>query len=416
MRAPRALVVRLACTSVLVVAAGWSGALAYAPAKVRLDVGETTAAFDSPIQAEISGLTEGEQVTVRALAHDLYGRLWTSWARFTADSSGRVDLAHALPQAGTYRVADAGGLLWSLEPTYTTDPAAEFSMNTATGFDIEVRVVVDGTVVAEDSLTRQASPTRPQKLTVSQVGFDGTLYLPRHAAPDSSAVIVIGGSDGGEPDPQAIALADAGHPALALAYFGEPALPSCLCSIPLEYFAHAVTWLRTQPAIAARPVVLIGTSRGAEAALAIASYKASTVDAVIANSPTDRLHGAYGPGAVPGTAAWTLDGKPLDPGTRIPAAEIRVPVLLSDGGQDLIWDSAEAADNVMHQLDEMPGAPAHADLYYPDAGHAVAGFPPYFPLNDVALGGTPAMDALAAEHYWPQLLQFLDQVQRRPAV
>jgi hypothetical protein len=53
---------------------------------------------------------------------------------------------------------------------------------------------------------------------------------------------------------------------------------------------------------------LIGGSRGAEGALLIASYEPYLFSAVVANSPS-----------------WMING---------PLAGIRVPVLLSDGGQD----------------------------------------------------------------------------------
>jgi hypothetical protein len=79
--------------------------------------------------------------------------------------------------------------------------------------------------------------------------------------------------------------------------------------------------------------VVIGDSDGAEAALLIASYEPHLADAIVANSPSYLITGAgAGP---PGSAAWTLDGKPLTTGALVPVADIRVPVLLSDGGQDL---------------------------------------------------------------------------------
>jgi dienelactone hydrolase len=97
----------------------------------------------------------------------------------------------------------------------------------------------------------------------------------------------------------------------------------------------------------------------------------------------------------------------------IPVRGIRVPLLLSAGGQDAVWDSAEAVDSVMYQLDAVPGALAHTDLYFPDAGHAVAGSPPDFPLDEDGLGGSPDADALAAERFWPRMLAFVDDAHRR---
>ena len=89
----------------------------------------------------------------------------------------------------------------------------------------------------------------------------------------------------------------------------------------------------------------------------------------------------------PGSAAWTFHGKPLTTGALIPVADIRVPVLLSDGGQDLIGRSAPSAtqdqfQELRHSADHAP----YTNLYYPGAGHIAAGFPPEFPYSAIALG------------------------------
>ncbi len=71
-------------------------------------------------------------------------------------------------------------------------------------------------------------------------GFASTLFTPDKATPKAPAVVVLGGSGGGEDTITAAALAMGGYPALALGYFNEPGLPQCLCAIPLEHFARAV--------------------------------------------------------------------------------------------------------------------------------------------------------------------------------
>lgn len=202
-----------------------------------------------------------------------------------------------------------------------------------TGFSVTVQVLADGHVEATGTLHRELTlPASVQ--TVRRDGFASTLFAAPADRPDAPAVVVIGGGDGGEETLLADGLALAGYPAPAVGYFKEPGLPQCVWSIPLEYFAGAVGWLRVEPAARGRPVVLIGDSDGADAALLIASYEPHLVDAIVANSPGHLILGADGGQA--GGAAWTFHGKPLTPGTLIPVADIRVPVLLSDGGQDLV--------------------------------------------------------------------------------
>jgi uncharacterized protein len=186
-------------------------------------------------------------------------------------------------------------------------------------------------------------------------------------------------------------------------------LPQCLCSIPLEYFARAVGWLRAQPVARGRRIVLIGTSRGAEGALLIASYEPHLFNAVIANSPSATINGAFG-----GTgAAWTFDGKPLTTGAPIPVANIRIPVLLSDGGHDQVWPSATSASVIMLELRGYGDPAPYANLYYPGAGHAAAGSPPYFPYSDIGShgnvhGGSEQANALAAEQFWAKMITFIN--------
>ena len=202
-------------------------------------------------------------------------------------------------------------------------------------------------------------------------------------------------------------LAMSGYPALALAYFDEPGLPQCLCSIPLEYFARAVGWLRSRPAGHGRPVVLYGASRGAEAVLLLASYLPHLADGVVASSPTAVINPA---GSVVSGPAWTLRRQPLEPVGNIPVTRIRVPLLMGDGGQDAAWDSAAAASTI---IGELRGSADHApatNLYYPGAGHYYFGFPPYYPYFTATavagLGGSAQADALATEQYWTRMITF----------
>jgi dienelactone hydrolase len=165
-----------------------------------------------------------------------------------------------------------------------------------------------------------------------------------------------------------------------------------------------------------RRVVLIGGSRGAEAALLIASYEPRLFDAIVADSPSAYINGAFG-----GTgAAWTFHGKPLTTGTLIPVANIRVPVLLSDGGHDNVWFSAASATTIVQELRGSGDRAPYTNLYYPDAGHGYAGLPPYlswtgygFNGKYIYLGGTEQANALASEQFWPKMIKFINNPSAR---
>lgn len=398
---------------VLVLACGGCSGGSASPLHVRLDAGPAAAAFDTPVHITVRGLPPG-LVTVRAQARDYQGRQWQSAAKFRAGPAGTLNLARAVPVSGSYQVADAAGLLWSLRPTFTTNPAIQFYMG-ATGFTVRLQVLAGGHVQAATTLARRwALTARPTVQTVRRDGFASTLFTPNHARPGAPAVIVLSGSSGGEDTFTAAALAMDGYPALALGYFNEPGLPQCLCAIPLEYFARAVRWLRAQPVARGRPVILYGASRGAEGALLIASYQPHLVNAVVASSPSYLINGAFG--GRPGPA-WTFHGKALPTQTDIPVRRIRVPVLLGDGGQDAIWDSAGSATAIVAELKAANDRAPYINLYYPGAGHAFLGEPPYVPYSWYSahgpVGGTRQANALAAEQSWAKMISFLNDPSRR---
>jgi dienelactone hydrolase len=118
------------------------------------------------------------------------------------------------------------------------------------------------------------------------------------------------------------------------------------------------------------------------------------------------------------TCAWTFGGKALPIGTEIPVGRIRVPLLLGDGGQDAVWDSDVSVTIIMTELREARDPAPYTNLYYPQAGHAFLGTPPYFPWSGYGAignwpGGTQQANALAMEQSWAKMLSFLNDPWRR---
>ena len=382
-------------------AAGCSSGRWSPEAPVRLDAGPFAAAAVTPVHVSISGLPAAGLVIVQARTVDGKGRPWESAAVFRASAGGTLNLATSVPVSGSYHTADAGGLLWSLHPAFTTSPDTTFATSAA-GFTVRLQVLIGGQVRAAATLQRRL-PVTASTQTVDEDGFAGTLYTPAAVRPGAPAVVVLGGypatedmlgayPGGGKDVSVALGLAMSGYPALAVGYYDQPGLPKCQCSTPLEYFARAVGWLRAQPAGRGRPVVLYGASDGAQAALLTASYLPHLANAVVASSPTDVIHSAYG-GTGPG---WTFDGKPLETGRLIPVSKIRVPLLIGDGGHDAVWDSAGSASAIVAELDRSPGHAPVTNLYYPGAGHYYFGMFPYYPFfTNALLGGTVQANA------WP---------------
>ena len=134
----------------------------------------------------------------------------------------------------------------------------------------------------------------------------GTLFLPPDA---SAAVLLIGGSGGSEPSYVGSALAAEGIAALSVAYFGRPGLPGQLRGIELEYFFSALALLGSVSG-AGVPLVVLGMSRGSEAAMLTTIHsglRVSGVSGVVATVPGNVVAGSWPPGG----PAWLLDGRAL---------------------------------------------------------------------------------------------------------
>lgn len=207
---------------------------------------------------------------------------------------------------------------------------------------------------------------------------------------DCTPLLLLGGSEGGiawHGSDQIPKFLDAGYGVLALAYFGHPGLPDALQRIPLEYFDHAVHWLTNESDCAGHKVAILSGSKGAEAALLVASRNPN-VGLVVALSPS-----AYVFWGIQGTAgspevqsSWSVDGKDVpfarfvdnetrrralanyqamefievyrdavrDPKVREASAirveRMRAPILLVSGSEDRLWPSVEMADAIAGRL------------------------------------------------------------------
>ena len=271
-------------------------------------------------------------------------------------------------------------------------------------------------------------------------GIVGRFYLPQTPDP-SAAVLVLGGSDGGLGYASSLGphLAASGYAVLALAYFHQGALPSALAEIPLEYFDMAVRWLENHPRVAPSRLGVFGFSKGAEAALLLASRNAS-IRAVVAAAPSSVAWEGLNKYLPAGRSSWSVNGVPvpyvrydrsvkkssavdmytrsLDAAndlhnTEIPVERINGALLLLSGRRDRLWPSSRMAEQITARLEQEGFSHAHQHICYPDAGHAVA---PLFRLRDHILfrvmsrifGGDLKANRSARRDAWDRVLAFLD--------
>ncbi|MGH2517644.1 MAG: acyl-CoA thioesterase/BAAT N-terminal domain-containing protein, partial [Ktedonobacterales bacterium] len=228
------------------------------------------ALVDEPLHIQVAGLAPGQEVTVAAHMVDGAGRGWSSSATCMADEAGAVDLATAVPLAGSYEGADAMGLFWAMAPDATEDEIAPFTLRGLEPLDATLTATVEGEPVACAAVERRWLAPGVTRTEVRERGLVGVFFQPGGSRPHP-AVLALGGSSGGLREHQAALLASHGVAALALAYFGVEGLPARLANIPLEYFATALEWLAGQRAVRSERIAALGISRGAELALLLGS-------------------------------------------------------------------------------------------------------------------------------------------------
>jgi dienelactone hydrolase len=290
----------------------------------------------------------------------------------------------------------------------------------------------------------------------------GDLYLP--GPPGNGpwpGVLLLGGSEGGRPDPAyAAALAGHGYAVLGLAYFDEPGLPSTLTRVPVEYGLEAARWLADHVDTGGPQIAVVGTSKGAEYALLLASSAPERFAAVVSHVGSDVVWPAlaFDPAAGP-QSSWSRGGAgvpfigwapaagggapPAPDGpvrvaaayagafagaspeqraaARIPVERIAAPVLLTSGGDDGIWPSGPQAQRLMEVMSAAGNPHGSRHLHFPGAGHFVGGVPDLPTTGTVIAagpiriesGGEPAAIAEAVRRTWTATLELLEEALRR---
>ncbi len=383
----------------------------------KLRFSPTEGLMNEPVSIEISGLRLRSRITVVARM-TIFGN-WRSHATFVVDQNGRVRLDRDAPVDGTYTGIDGMGLFWATLPDQPDRAAPPPPPDQTIASAIYKRWWVRPDVRNSD---------------VQADGLIGKFFEPQTTGTPHPGILVLSGSEGGTNDYAAAGFAAKGYAALALAYFrrrpareaGSDSLPNELVNIPLEYFLKATDWLQHQKSVDPRRLAIFGGSRGAEAALLVASI-----------DPRYRVVIAYAPTSVSGAGigkqnadkpSWTYRGEPIpfapnnltvvalragiDPAHgSIPIERSHAAIFLASAGDD--WISRARAATVMGDLliDRLKQSKypyPYQHLSYAHAGHIFGMF--FLPGPILASGGgTPQANAAAVADSTPRMLAFLKE-------
>ncbi len=264
---------------------------------------------------------------------------------------------------------------------------------------VELTLTAGTATLAQEKTTILPIGDSVRQEVVTGAGLEGTLFLPPGPGP-FPAVLVLTGSGGGRDELKAARLASAGFAAFAIAYFGAPGVADELVRIDLRYFERAIGWLLARDDVAGDRVRVLGTSRGGELTLLLASLF-GVIDTAIAYVPSGIVHSGIYKGHVgwlSDVPSWMLDGEPIpylshDRGERdlplpiacspvyaadlwpyeeveratIPVEDSNAAILLLSGTDDDVWPSTLFCELVMARL-RRHGKPVR-HLAFGGAGH-----------------------------------------------
>lgn len=413
----------------------------------RIAVVPEDASIDEPVSIAIGGLTPGTSALVLATTVDARGTRFESWARYSADSNGRLALDSVAPDAGTYRGVDGDGLLWSMR---SEDQSLFYTSLAWSDRQYELTVVNEGKRMSR-SFVRRYPTTEVVKTPASGAHWAGRLTMPAGSGP-FPAVITLGGWDDGPMDLTSALLASRGYAVLNVGYHGWEGVPDELVRIPVEAVIEALDWMTRSPDIDTRRVGLYGISKGAELALLVA-IREPRVSAVAAWAPPSHVFPGISFRSLRQQASWTWRGEPI-PFARSPLtlttvrtairAGLRRPVsfldtyasaladapdstsipielsqaqfLLASGGDDRLWPSAEMSAQLGERISRTGDSARVNQLTFPNAGHALDfSLWPYGDYTERQLirGGSPEANHLAGKRAWAETLALLDRTLRR---
>lgn len=418
---------------------------------MNLQIEPLVALCDERISITISELPPFGKVKISASMSLPWAKnvKFESFALFTADKSGNLDLSKQKPDSGTYDFIDSMGLIVSMKMAQgkLKDIVKNISINNSLFIDIEAECENDRVCA---KLERLFKNSEVKSLKIADE-FVGELFYTENTS--NITIVALGGSDGNSNALSLISapLASHGFNVLSLTYFNDNGLPKQLAEIPLEYFERVFQWLKRNPITNGNDIYIHGTSKGGELSLLLAS-RYPIIKKVVAFAPHAYCFKGLNNKNV---SSWSYEGKSIpfirlknrilfknmldcfmknkpfgyaytyktgvDTATNKEAARIKVEnakadLLLIAGEKDNIWNAYDGCVEIMGALAKHNYKYNYNLLAYENAGHPLP--LPYIlpvgvttsvrlaPRMVLTTGGTIEGNTHAQADSWEKTLEF----------
>lgn len=412
--------------------------------KVNLDVSPTSCLHDEQVNIIVSGLKPSQDVTIKTHMKDTRGTEFMAYAHYRADEAGCVDVTKRESLGGSYEGVFPMGLIGCLKPA-----PHEYQYTRFFKRDVENPNIVDVSVYSSHlddtalcssevgsplvSLTHQRHYMAPgvKRIPVRYGKVRGCLFLPPGPGPFPGIVDMFG-TAGGLLEYRSAQLASRGFASLALAFFAYDDLPKSIEEFNLDYFREAVDFLLTHEKVTKGHVGTIGTSKGGDLALSLATFIPEVKAAVWVNGSCSNIQSdlIIDDSKLPGLGmdigkVKILDNNVVDPfevvndprdypESFIPIEKADANFLFLVGLADRNWKSELFADLSVERLKKH--GKNNFEIYkYHDTGHILE--PPCAPhcfasyhkqyYVSMLWGGQPHGHIYAQEHAWIASMKFL---------
>nr|XP_056704822.1 bile acid-CoA:amino acid N-acyltransferase [Euleptes europaea] len=395
---------------------------------------------DEPLKIHVTGLEPTQLVTLQASLTDERGVLFQARAFYWTDKNGQVDLERDAATGGDYSGVQPMGLFCFLKPE---KPFSRLIKQDVMNTPYKVRLDVfdsfqlssppQNQALASQTVERWYAAPGVQRIPVRHGRVRGALFLPAGNGPFPGVIDIFGGI-GGLVEFRASLLASHGFATLALAYFAYEDLPSALGPIDLEYFEEAAEFLLKHPKVRGPRLGILAICKGAEIALAMATYLPQ-IGATVCINGTNAVYGYplyYRDLCIPpilyksecmlitGQGAADISNMLGDPRAKLswdsvyPVERAQGKILFVVGESDGNYNSKAYATEIMERMKKL-GKTHCTLLSYPKAGHLIE--PPGSPFcyqswlpfvsRPVLWGGEAQAHVAAEVHSWEEIQKFL---------
>lgn len=425
------------------------------------DITVKSSLLDEPVSIKLSSLPPQKKIRLTLSSIDGCNQSWQSDALFLTDMQGELDLTSAHALSGTYTGIDAEGLFWSMIPLCDAKTKSLFPVSSLPSLTYELHVYQGKVCLGKKIFSRSIMTEQVERIDIQETNVTGTLFLPRHKTTCSGIIMIPGAGGMITLESTAALLASKGYAVLIVGYYRDKNLADELYELPLERFRDAILWFKSHSRIHSDHVIAMGYSKGAEGLLATLAYFPDiSLKGVVLHAPTHVIWQGMGRGKPRHESSWSLFKEPLsflayradclrftilkkkvfallfpkmspafsclasykkalrskrrEEEARIPAAQIKTPILLISGENDCLWPSSTMAEKIMNELKAAHFLYQSKHLRLPGMGHVIRhpGLPTtvsqiVFGKLSLEMGGQAQLAARSSQIYWNELLQFV---------